>query len=142
MSIRISEREQFSKHTLSPGLSLGALAPMAQHASADTPFASFAFPATGPPKPRTMGDRLVLIPPAEAASSATRMRGSSWGATETPCSTLMGRYLASKTAKTDVIVLRGTPPRNADRACSENDDIVPNRGCCSLLLTNGKVRAL
>jgi hypothetical protein len=61
MSIRISKRELFSKHALSPGLGLGALALMAQHASADTPFSSFAFAATGAPKPRTMPDRLAEI---------------------------------------------------------------------------------
>src|SRR5262249_47367331 len=40
---------------------VGALALLSQRASADTPFSSFAFPATGAPTPRTMPDRLAEI---------------------------------------------------------------------------------
>src|SRR5437762_4535573 len=61
MSTQISKREMFGKAALSAGLSVGALALFAQRASADTPFASFAFPATGAPMPRTMPDRLAEV---------------------------------------------------------------------------------
>jgi Pectate lyase superfamily protein len=57
MSKKISKRELFSKHALSAG----ALALLAQRASADTPFTSFPFTATGAPTPRTMPDRLGEI---------------------------------------------------------------------------------
>lgn len=43
------------------GLGLGGLALLPSNASADTPFTSFAFPATGTPTPRTMPDRLAEI---------------------------------------------------------------------------------
>src|SRR5262249_14308670 len=41
------------------GLGVGALGLLASHASADTPFSSFAFPAAGAHAPRTMPDRLT-----------------------------------------------------------------------------------
>jgi hypothetical protein len=47
-----------TKRTLSAGLGVGALALLAPRASADTPFLSFAFPATGAPTARTLPDRL------------------------------------------------------------------------------------
>jgi hypothetical protein len=52
---------QFSKRALTAGLGVGALALLAQpqRASADTPFTTFAFPATGAPTPRTMPNRLA-----------------------------------------------------------------------------------
>src|ERR1700722_818420 len=43
------------------GVGLGGLALLAPNAFADTPFTSFAFPATGTPTPRTMPDRLAEI---------------------------------------------------------------------------------
>src|SRR5262245_60018649 len=57
---------QISKRALSAGLAgvgVGALALLAQtqRASADTSFTSFAFPATGAPKARTMPDRLAEV---------------------------------------------------------------------------------
>jgi pectate lyase-like protein len=54
---------QFSKRALTAGLGVGALALLAQtqDASADTPFTSFAFRATGAPTPRTMPDRLADV---------------------------------------------------------------------------------
>jgi hypothetical protein len=52
---------QFTKRALSAKLGFGALALMAERASADTPLTSFAFPATGTPTPRTMPDRLAEI---------------------------------------------------------------------------------
>jgi hypothetical protein len=55
MSIRITKR------ALSAGFGAGALALMAEHASADTPFLNFAFPVTGGTARRTMPDRLVDI---------------------------------------------------------------------------------
>jgi Pectate lyase superfamily protein len=48
-----------TKRALSAGLGVGALAVLAPRASADTPFSSFAFPATGAPTARTMPDRLA-----------------------------------------------------------------------------------
>jgi hypothetical protein len=48
-----------TKRALSAGLAVGALALLAPRASADTPFSSFAFPATGSPTARTMPDRLA-----------------------------------------------------------------------------------
>jgi polygalacturonase len=48
-----------TKRALSAGLGVGALALLAPRASADTPFSSFAFPATGAPTARTMPDRLA-----------------------------------------------------------------------------------
>src|SRR5262249_29170399 len=53
----------FSKRALTAGLGVGALALLAQtqEASADTPFTSFAFRATGAPTPRTMPDRLADV---------------------------------------------------------------------------------
>jgi hypothetical protein len=47
-----------TKRALSAGLGVGALALLAPRASADTPFSSFAFPATGAPTARTLPDRL------------------------------------------------------------------------------------
>jgi hypothetical protein len=47
-----------TKRTLSAGLGVGALALLAPRASADTPFSSFAFRATGAPTARTLPDRL------------------------------------------------------------------------------------
>src|SRR5262245_21396550 len=61
MSTQISKRELFSKHALSAGLGVGALASLAQRASADTPFTTFPFTSTGAPTPRTMPDRLGEI---------------------------------------------------------------------------------
>jgi hypothetical protein len=61
MSTQISKRELFSKHALSAGLGVGALALLPQRASADTPFTSFPFTATGARTPRTMPDRLGEI---------------------------------------------------------------------------------
>jgi hypothetical protein len=61
MSTQISKRELFSKHALSAGLGVGALALSAQRASADTPFTTFPFTSTGAPTPRTMPDRLGEI---------------------------------------------------------------------------------
>jgi hypothetical protein len=46
-----------TKRTLSAGLGVGALALLAPRASADTPFSSFAFRATGAPTARTLPDR-------------------------------------------------------------------------------------
>jgi hypothetical protein len=48
-----------TKRALSAGLGVGALALLAPRASADTPFSSFAFPATGAPTARTMPERLA-----------------------------------------------------------------------------------
>jgi hypothetical protein len=48
-----------TKRALSAGLGVGALALLAPRASADTPFTSFTFPATGAPTARTMSDRLA-----------------------------------------------------------------------------------
>jgi Pectate lyase superfamily protein len=48
-----------TKRALSAGLGVGALALLAPRASADTPFSSFTFPATGAPTARTMPDRLA-----------------------------------------------------------------------------------
>jgi hypothetical protein len=50
-----------TKRTLSAGLGVGALALLARRASADTPFSSFAFPATGAPTARTLPDRFAEI---------------------------------------------------------------------------------
>src|SRR5262245_20843652 len=61
MSTQLSKRALFSKGALSAGVGLGALALWAQRASADTPFTTFAFPATGAPTPRTMPDRLAEV---------------------------------------------------------------------------------
>jgi hypothetical protein len=60
ISNEISKRELFSRQALGAGLGVGALALMAQTrpASADSPFTSFAFSATGGVTPRTMPDRL------------------------------------------------------------------------------------
>src|SRR5262249_15956614 len=43
------------------GLGLGGLALRAPNALADTPFTTFAFPATGAPASRTMPDRLAEV---------------------------------------------------------------------------------
>ena len=62
MSTQISKRILLGKGALAAGVGVGALALLApQRASADTPFTSFAFPATGAPTPRTMPDRLAEI---------------------------------------------------------------------------------
>jgi polygalacturonase len=61
VSTQISRRELLGKHTLSAGLGVGALTLLPQHASADTPFTSFPFTATGAPTARTMPDRLGEI---------------------------------------------------------------------------------
>src|SRR5262249_47676513 len=47
-----------TKRALSAGVGVGALALLAPRASADTPFSSFAFRATGAPTARTLPDRL------------------------------------------------------------------------------------
>src|SRR5437870_8131168 len=61
--MRIQMSTQFSKRALTAGLGVGALALLAQtqRASADTPFTTFPFPATGAPTPRTMPDRLAEV---------------------------------------------------------------------------------
>src|SRR5260370_40195630 len=61
--MRIQMSTQFSNGALTRGLGVGALALRAQtqRASADTPFTSFAFPATGAPTPRTMPNRLAEV---------------------------------------------------------------------------------
>ena len=62
MSTQISKRILLGKSALAAGVGVGALALLApQRASADTPFTSFAFPATGAPTPRTMPDRLAEV---------------------------------------------------------------------------------
>src|SRR5262249_26584192 len=66
MSSQVSKRDLLSKHALGAGLGIGALAVLAesQRASADTPFPSYAFPAspaTGASALRTMPDRLSDI---------------------------------------------------------------------------------
>jgi hypothetical protein len=63
MSTQFSKRELFSKHALGAGLGVGALALLAQppRASADIPFTSFPFSATGATTPRTMPDRLAEV---------------------------------------------------------------------------------
>jgi hypothetical protein len=61
MSTQLSKRALLSKGALSAGVGLGALPLLAERASADTPFTSFAFPATGAPTPRTMPDRLAEV---------------------------------------------------------------------------------
>jgi Pectate lyase superfamily protein len=61
MSPQITKRALLTNRALSAGLSAGALALLAQRASADTSFTGFAFPATGAPTPRTMPDRLAEI---------------------------------------------------------------------------------
>ena len=62
MSTQISKRILLGKGALAAGVGVGALALLApQRASADTPFTSFSFPATGAPTPRTMPDRLAEI---------------------------------------------------------------------------------
>src|SRR5215472_14516909 len=60
MSTQLSKRALFSKGALSAVVGLGA-ALWGQRASADTPFMTFAFPATGAPTPRTMPDRLAEV---------------------------------------------------------------------------------
>src|SRR5262249_37338208 len=47
-----------TKRALSAGRGVGAFALFAPPAPADTPFSSFAFPATGAPTARTLPDRL------------------------------------------------------------------------------------
>jgi Pectate lyase superfamily protein len=54
-------RSDVTKRALSAGLGVGALALLARRASADTPFSSFAFPATGAPTARTLPDRLAEL---------------------------------------------------------------------------------
>jgi hypothetical protein len=61
MSTQLSKRALLSKGALSAGVGVGALALLPQRASADTPFTTFAFPATGAPTPRTMPDRLAEV---------------------------------------------------------------------------------
>ena len=62
MSTQISKRILLGKGALAAGVGVGALALLApQRASADTPFTSFPFPATGAPTPRTMPDRLADV---------------------------------------------------------------------------------
>src|SRR5262245_18977842 len=61
MTTQIDKRELFSKAALSAGDGVGALALLAQRASADMPFTSFPFTATGAPQPRTMPDRLADV---------------------------------------------------------------------------------
>lgn len=62
MSTQITKRMLLGKGGLAAGVGVGALALLApQRASADTPFTSFPFPATGAPTPRTMPARLADI---------------------------------------------------------------------------------
>ena len=61
MSTKISKRELFSKHALSAGIGVSAVALLPQRPSADTPFTSFPFTATGAPTPRTLPDRLADV---------------------------------------------------------------------------------
>jgi Pectate lyase superfamily protein len=63
MSTQFSKRELISKSALSAGMGVGALALLTQtqRASADTPFTSFPFTATGAVTVRTMPDRLTEI---------------------------------------------------------------------------------
>src|SRR6516162_9643064 len=61
MSTELSKRALLSKGALSAGVGLGALGLFAERTSADTPFTTFAFPATGAPTPRTMPDRLAEV---------------------------------------------------------------------------------
>jgi hypothetical protein len=63
MSTQMTRRRLLTARALSGGLGVGALALLAQtqRASADTPFTTFAFPATGAPTPRTMPDRLAEV---------------------------------------------------------------------------------
>jgi hypothetical protein len=62
--MRIRMSTLLSRRALTAGLEVGALAVLAQTqgASADTPFTSFAFPATGAPTPRTMPTKLAASP--------------------------------------------------------------------------------
>src|SRR5262245_28867286 len=61
MNTQITKRALLTNRALSAGLGVGALALLAQRASADTPFTHFAFAATGAPTPRTMSDRLAEV---------------------------------------------------------------------------------
>jgi len=61
MSTELSKRALLSKGALSAGVGLGVLGLFAERTSADTPFTTFAFPATGAPTPRTMPDRLAEV---------------------------------------------------------------------------------
>ena len=61
MSSQITKRALLTNRALSAGFGVGALALLAQRASADTSFTGLAFPATGAPTPRTMPDRLSEI---------------------------------------------------------------------------------
>src|SRR5260221_13272014 len=59
----MTRRTLLTNRALCAGLGVGTLALLAQtqDASADTPFTSFAFPATGAPTPRTMPNRLAEV---------------------------------------------------------------------------------
>jgi len=63
MSTQMTRRTLLTNRALCAGLGVGTLALLAQtqDASADTPFTSFAFPATGAPTPRTMPNRLAEV---------------------------------------------------------------------------------
>jgi hypothetical protein len=61
MSTPVSKRALFTTGAFPAGATVGALALLSQRASADTPFTSFAFKATGAPTPRTMPDRLAEV---------------------------------------------------------------------------------
>jgi hypothetical protein len=61
MSTQLTKRALLSKGAVSAGVGLGALELLAHGASADTPFTTFAFAATGAPTPRTMPDRLAEV---------------------------------------------------------------------------------
>jgi hypothetical protein len=61
MGTKLSKRDLMSRHALGAGVGVGALGLLVQtrRASADVPFTTFAFSATGTPKARTMPDRLA-----------------------------------------------------------------------------------
>jgi hypothetical protein len=63
MSTQMTRRRLVTTRGLCGGLGIVTLALLTrtQHASADTPFTTFPFPATGAPAPRTMPDRLAEV---------------------------------------------------------------------------------
>jgi Pectate lyase superfamily protein len=63
MSTQMTRRRLLTTRGLCGGLGIVTLALLTrtQHASADTPFTTFSFPATGAPTPRTMPNRLAEV---------------------------------------------------------------------------------
>src|SRR5947207_802410 len=61
MSTQISKRDLFNKGAVAAGVGVGALALLAQRASADTSFTNFAYPVTGGSINRTTPDRFADI---------------------------------------------------------------------------------